>query len=71
MSYRYFFEVSDKQPNPPENYNSLNTLVVIDETFLDDPRSVPIYEIETAKDFYLEKKITIPEGPWVYIYKKG
>jgi hypothetical protein len=71
MSYRYFFEVSDKKPLPPEDYSNLQTLVIVDETFLEDPRSVPIYEIEAAIDFHLEKKIEIPDGPWVYIYKKG
>lgn len=71
MSYRYFFEVTGKKPLPPEDYSNLNTLVLIDETFLDDPRQVPIYEIEAAEDFNLEKRIEIPQGPWIYIYKKG
>jgi 4-amino-4-deoxy-L-arabinose transferase-like glycosyltransferase len=70
MSYRYFFEVSGMRPRNPDDYGDLNSLVVIDETFLEDPLSVPIYEIETAKSFELIKRISIPEGPWVYIYKK-
>jgi 4-amino-4-deoxy-L-arabinose transferase-like glycosyltransferase len=70
MSYRYFFEVSDNKPLSPDDYSNLNSLVVIDETFLDDPLSVPIYEIEAAKSFYLADTIAIPEGPWVYIYNK-
>jgi 4-amino-4-deoxy-L-arabinose transferase-like glycosyltransferase len=70
MSYRYFFEVSGIKPLNPDDYGELNSLVIIDETFLDDPLSVPIYEIEAAKTFDLVDKIVIPEGPWVYIYNK-
>jgi hypothetical protein len=71
MSYRYFFEVSEKKPLSPEDYSNLQTLVIVDETFLEDPRKVPIYEIEAGTDFYLVRRIEIPDGPWVYIYKKG
>lgn len=71
MSYRYFFETGGAKPKNLDDYTQLETLVLIDETFLENPRSVPIYEIEAAKDFKLEKQIIIPEGPWVYILKKG
>lgn len=71
MSYRYFFETNFDKPQSIDDYGLLSTLVVIDETFLPDPRTVPIYELDGARNFKLERKIEIPNGPWVYIYKKG
>ena len=70
MSYRYFFEVSSIKPQEMDDYGSLKSLILIDEVNTIDPLSVPIYEIEAARDFKLTKTIQINPGPRVLILEK-
>lgn len=48
MNYRYFLEISDRQPLSPEEYLSIPQLIVIDEVGINDPFELDIFEIQAT-----------------------
>ncbi len=70
MIYRYFLEVSTKRPKETDDYGDLKSLAIIDEVNTIDPRSVPIYEIQTARDFALTHTLRANTIPHILILER-
>jgi 4-amino-4-deoxy-L-arabinose transferase-like glycosyltransferase len=71
LNYRYFLSESPRPPANVEDYDGLNSLVIVDELRVEDPFTYEIYEIQTPKLTHVEEVLEIPDGPRIYIVTAG
>ena len=74
MKYRYFFEVSDKQPQSQYDYMNLDKLIVVVENG-EQPLNAPIFEVqqflrEVKKPVLLTKKSYQGKIIEVYVFSR-